>query len=215
SPIDHAQAGQPLARGGAPPRQLECDEIEVADEKGNEQGDRDRDQAAASHADRRNERNEDRQYEQKPDDQIDDERDHSFAVVRKLDRQRTAFRCDDLAAFVASAFEEVRGPVVRERRDCHGRRSLPARQKKASHSAPTPNPMAKRNGGLCTSWRKPPSRMAAANSITTAPTPPPAARRPRTARVSRREYRPGNNIFPAITRPPAANRIRAPSSVVP
>ena len=126
--IDHAQADHALARGRSSPGQLEIDEIEIADQKADEQRDRDRDQAAPTQADDQDQRDVDRERQYQPDEQVDDEGNHPLAVVGKLDRDRNPLRGDDLAPLAPAAFEEFRSALMRRSAlvgQRHGRRPRP------------------------------------------------------------------------------------------
>ncbi len=128
--VDHAQADDALAGRRAAPGQLEIDEIEIADEKADEQRDRHGDQRAAGPADQRENGDIDGKRQQEPDGQIDDEGGEALAVIGDLDRHRHPFGRDDLAS-LAGAFEKSRGALVRQDRrvgvlcGAHGRVLLP------------------------------------------------------------------------------------------
>jgi hypothetical protein len=112
--VDHAQTVEAFAGGHALPHQFEIDEIKIADQKGDEQHQRDRDADIAGLDDERDDRDIEENRHQQPDEHVDHQRDRPFADLREIDRQSDAFRRHDLAAIALCPFEEFADPILRD-----------------------------------------------------------------------------------------------------
>jgi hypothetical protein len=132
--VDHAQADHPLARRRALPRQLEMDEVEIADGEGQEQHDRHGDRQAHLIAEREGAEDDEDEYKidrdgrDRPKHPIDEKRGQPLAGVGEIEEQGDAFRrCNrDPPPAGGAALQEFGGAAMARYFGGHSRRR-PAR----------------------------------------------------------------------------------------
>src|SRR5215472_7397901 len=108
--IDYADAHQPLARCRPAPEELEMDHVEIADQEGQEDSEREGQHKAGSEMpEDEKHRDDDEEGRNRPEQGVEDEGGQAVAIARHLHCERHAFRAEDMLLPAPRALQQQGG----------------------------------------------------------------------------------------------------------